>query len=62
MPSSQTVIFAWQLVEPHSSGYNRTCQDYFYTCDPFLQEYKCQAKKRKNKSALSSSLILDTVH
>ena len=35
------------LEEPHYRSYNKICQDYSYPSDPFLNEYKFQAEKRK---------------
>ena len=57
IPSSQSYWFFRNY-----RRYNRTCQDYSHTDDLFLQKYKCQAEKIKNKSAITSLLELDTVH
>ena len=41
------IILLDRYEEPHYCKYNRPFQDYTYTCDLYLQEYKCQAEKRK---------------
>ena len=55
MSSSQChwlLLEGWE--EPHYCRSYRIYQDYSYICDPFFQEFKCQAEKRKNKSAVDT--------